>query len=108
MDKKSYHKYIIASIGIFICVFSIWDIINTSRKDQQQDQLVNNLIKKIDEIKKADSANFVKLNSSLEPYNLQISGDTVRKINTTFIDNSIHVKSENQKGGQTAGSIVNH
>ena len=95
----------LSGVGFFILLFSIWDIYLTNKNENDHKKKVDELSNQIRDSDRSDSIRYAKIDSSLREYNLKISGDSLIKLaNKT----SFNVKSENQKGGQTAGIINNH
>lgn len=95
-------------VGLFFIGFSGFDIYITSETEAKNSRTIDSLGIKISTIAKRDSATMAHLENSINKFGLKISGDSVIRI-TTFVTNSTtNVKSEHQKGGQTAGTIINH
>ncbi len=92
----------VVSIWVIAVILDIWNI-NNSETDNKK-----NLASITLELKNANNK-IDNIESSLRKFGFKISGDSIVKINNTFVDNSsTNVKSENQKGGQTAGTINNY
>jgi hypothetical protein len=104
-ENKGVTKWMLSGVGFFILLFSIWDIYLTNKNENDHKKKVDELSNQIRDSDRSDSIRYAKIDSSLREYNLKISGDSLIKLaNKT----SFNVKSENQKGGQTAGIINNH
>lgn len=92
-------------IGVFFLALSSIDIYQTKNAEMNANMTIDSLSIKLDITK----AKLEKIDSSISKYGLKISGDSVIKSNNLILENStINVKSENQKGGQTAGTINNY
>ncbi len=109
MEKNKIIRIIAIIFGSTFLIFSYIDIRNTNQNEVKFEQKIDSLSTSFSNKRKSDSLFFAKIGNSLKPYNLKIQGDSVIPTTIIFVDKySTNVKSENQKGGQIAGTIINH
>lgn len=102
-----YFKWIIVSIGIVFLIFSGIDLYNTSKIETANRSAIDSLASKITRIETKASNTLSSIDSSIRRFGLKISGDSVVHL-PTFVNNvNSYVSSKDQKGGQTAGTIIN-
>lgn len=98
-------KTILIIVGTAFIILSYKDLRDTSKLQSLSDAKIDSLDRSL---KRANNK-IDNIDNSIQKFGLKISGDSIIKINNTFVDNSsTNVKSENQKGGQTAGTITNY
>lgn len=109
MQSSKYFKVTIVSVGALFLIFSGIDLYITSKTENKNTKAIEVLSDKITTIQKNNNSTLAKIDSSVLKFGLKISGDSVIRINPTFVNNPVtNVSSKDQKGGQTAGTIINH
>jgi len=106
MKNTKYLKIFVVVVLLIFISASLYDFHLSNIKDERIERLNDTILK----VSKNNELRIYRIDSSLSKYNLKTSGDTVIPINIiNFSDNpTINVTSKDQKGGQTAGTIVNH
>lgn len=103
IKNKSWKFTTMAICGIIFIVLVAYQSKQEDAKEATYKSQIANIISKV-----------TNIDSSLRKHNLKISGDSVvpiKNFNIKFVEsnnNSTNVSSNNQKGGQTAGTITNH
>jgi hypothetical protein len=115
MGKVLFRDGKITLQGILLFVFAFImgaaGILGLCKSEKEKNQSETDHKKQLDSVASvfirshnADSIRFDNIDSNLYKFGLKFNGNDIVPIN----DNSVNVTSNNQKGGQTAGSIINN
>lgn len=108
LSWKNKTTILIAVLMLFCGIMANW----ANKVEKLQSEELQR--KQIDNVRVTMQSNFNtvlnKLDSNLKKYGYKLDGSSVIKIQSTVNNNlyNIHVKSENQNGGQTANNITNN